>query len=222
MATPLILPVTASALATNHQIVSSSATLLLEQSSTPSVLLASTQVARKPSPMVASKSLQRCQLATGYGQPFGMQLNVAFLLSLPFYPSLFSLSIHGIQVHLHFIFSRRMLPQDSVYGVWPKSGEVDIAESRGNSPETYNDGRDTVYSALHWGLSFNTDMFLQTNNQRYIRRTDYSQGFHTFGLEWSQNYLYTYVDNRLLQVLSVGFGGENMWARSGLSAEGYS
>jgi hypothetical protein len=97
------------------------------------------------------------------------------------------------------------------------SGEIDIVESRGNSPKNYSGGRDTATSALHWGLDFNTDRFLQTNNKRYLRRTDYSKDFHTFGLEWSSNYLYTYIDNRLLQVLSVGFGGKNMWVRSGLA-----
>jgi beta-glucanase (GH16 family) len=110
-----------------------------------------------------------------------------------------------------------MLPQNSVYGDWPMSGEIDIVESRGNSPKNYSGGRDTASSSLHWGLDFNTDMFLQTTNKRYLRRTDYSKGFHTFGLEWSSNYLYTYIDNRLLQVLSVGFGGNNMWVRSGLA-----
>jgi beta-glucanase (GH16 family) len=114
-----------------------------------------------------------------------------------------------------------MMPQDSVYGDWPKSGEIDIVESRGNSPKTYHNGRDTASSALHWGLDFNTDKFLQTTQKRSLRRQDYSQGFHTYGLEWSSNYLYTYIDNRLLQVLSVGFGGRNMWIRSGLSKQGH-
>jgi hypothetical protein len=49
----------------------------------------------------------------------------------------------------------------------------------------------------------------------------YSEGFHTFGVEWSENFLYTYVDNRLLQVHFVGFGGQNMWTRSGLAAKGF-
>jgi beta-glucanase (GH16 family) len=114
-----------------------------------------------------------------------------------------------------------MMPEDSVYGVWPKSGEIDIVESRGNSPKNYSGGRDTASSALHWGLDFNTDKFLQTTNKHYLRRSDYSKGFHTFGLEWSQNYLYTYIDNRLLQTLSVGFGSKNMWTRSGLASQGY-
>jgi len=115
-----------------------------------------------------------------------------------------------------------MMPEDSVYGVWPKSGEIDIVESRGNSPKNYSGARDTASSALHWGLDFNTDKFLQTTNKHYLRRSDYSEGFHTFGLEWSENYLYTYIDNRLLRVLDVGFGGRNMWTRSGLAKQGYS
>jgi beta-glucanase (GH16 family) len=113
------------------------------------------------------------------------------------------------------------MPEESVYGVWPKSGEIDICESRGNNPATYSGGRDTVTSALHWGLPW-YDMFLQTFGKRYLRRSDYSKGFHTFGLEWSQGYLYTYIDNRLQQVVSVGFGGRNMWDRSGLSGQGFS
>lgn len=118
-------------------------------------------------------------------------------------------------------FFGRMMPEDQVYGPWPKSGEIDIMESRGNSAKTYNLGRGTASSALHWGLSFSTDIFLDTVNQHYLRRADYSQAFHIFGLEWSEKYLYTYIDNRLAQVVSVQFSGTNMWIRSGLSAEGY-
>jgi beta-glucanase (GH16 family) len=109
-----------------------------------------------------------------------------------------------------------MMPEDSVYGTWPKSGEIDIVESRGNDPVTYAGGRDRASSALHWGLDFNSDRFLQTTNERFIKRTDYSKGFHKYGVEWNEGYLYTYIDNRLSQVLSVGFGKTDMWTRSGL------
>lgn len=37
-----------------------------------------------------------------------------------------------------------MMPEDSVYGVWPRSGEIDIAESRGNDAETYANGNNQV------------------------------------------------------------------------------
>lgn len=43
-----------------------------------------------------------------------------------------------------------MMPLDSVYGEWPKSGEIDIMEARGNTVD-YPGGRDVYYSTLHWG-----------------------------------------------------------------------
>lgn len=112
-----------------------------------------------------------------------------------------------------------MMPEGSVYGVWPRSGEIDIAELRGNNGDTYGDGRDTVTSALHWGINAKLDMFEQTYGTHSLRRTDFSKDFHTFGLEWSEEYLYTFVDNRLLQVLSTGFGssGGNLYTRGGFA-----
>jgi hypothetical protein len=43
---------------------------------------------------------------------------------------------------------KRMMPEDSVYGDWPASGEIDLAESKGNSGDDYPTGRDSVVSAL--------------------------------------------------------------------------
>jgi len=44
-----------------------------------------------------------------------------------------------------------MMPVNSVYGVWPRSGEIDIAESRGNGVTYPEGGKDTAASTLHWG-----------------------------------------------------------------------
>jgi hypothetical protein len=41
-----------------------------------------------------------------------------------------------------------MMPEDSVYGPWPASGEIDLAESKGNDGDNYDGGRDSVVSAL--------------------------------------------------------------------------
>jgi beta-glucanase (GH16 family) len=46
-----------------------------------------------------------------------------------------------------------MMPEDSKYGDWPRSGEIDIAESRGNNFDYPLGGRDTYTSSLHWGKS---------------------------------------------------------------------
>jgi beta-glucanase (GH16 family) len=85
-----------------------------------------------------------------------------------------------------------------IYGQWPRSGEIDIAESRSNFGDDYPDGRDSVISALHWGPVPEVDAFWMTSGKHNLRRTDYSKGFHTYGLEWNENYLFTYIDSRLL------------------------
>lgn len=44
-----------------------------------------------------------------------------------------------------------MMPEDSVYGEWPRSGEIDIMESRGNDRHYKDGGLNYYYSTLHWG-----------------------------------------------------------------------
>lgn len=119
-----------------------------------------------------------------------------------------------------------MLPAESVYGEWPESGEIDLVESRGNSGLNYTadgGGRNTVISTLHWGLNFLTDMFEQTTWADTLRRGDYSDSFHTFGLEWSEDYMYVYVDNRLATSVYVKFGPQlgTMWQRGRFEELGY-
>jgi beta-glucanase (GH16 family) len=84
------------------------------------------------------------------------------------------------------------------YGPWPASGEIDIMESRGNAGQDYPDGRDSTSSSLHWGPLPAVDAFWKTSAKHNIRRTDYSEKFHKFGLEWNENYLFTYIDTRLV------------------------
>jgi beta-glucanase (GH16 family) len=36
-----------------------------------------------------------------------------------------------------------MMPENSTYGEWPRSGEIDIAESRGNDGDNYTSGGKT-------------------------------------------------------------------------------
>lgn len=69
-----------------------------------------------------------------------------------------------------------MMPEGSVYGPWPQSGEIDIAESRGNGGANYSlGGRDSIFSTLHWGPSPSTDAFWLTSGKHTVKRTDYSE-----------------------------------------------
>ncbi len=89
------------------------------------------------------------------------------------------------------------MPQDSIYGDWPRSGEIDIVESRGNDAEHYILGNNQIGSALHWGASYSTDMIDKTKGNFAAKRTKYSDGFHTYGLEWSEKYLFIWLDGLL-------------------------
>ncbi|KAI9657585.1 MAG: hypothetical protein M1829_006893 [Trizodia sp. TS-e1964] len=98
-----------------------------------------------------------------------------------------------------------MLPVDNIYGPWPLSGEIDLVESRGNNYTYEQGGNNIISSALHWGPDPANDAWWRTNVKRKALHTTYSADFHTFGLEWSEKYLFTYVDTRLLQVLYTNF-----------------
>jgi len=133
-----------------------------------------------------------------------------------FGPQSGELSIHTSDLQLTLIF--RMYPEKETYGAWPRSGEIDIALARGNDAASYNNGRDTVSSALHWGTSVDQDQSSRTSGKLTLRRQDLSVGFHTYGIEWSETHLFTWIDDRVYQMTSTGFGpswGGNMYQRGG-------
>jgi hypothetical protein len=98
------------------------------------VRLGLTQRERRASDMVKWKLLPNCRKEIGSGLPYVSLCPTVFcsLLSIP-----------------------GMMPEDSVYGPWPASGEIDIMESRGNDVSYNVDGqdrgRDVYSSTLHWG-----------------------------------------------------------------------
>lgn len=112
-----------------------------------------------------------------------------------------------------------MMPVHNTYGAWPASGEIDIAESVGNN-HTYlgrKAGRNQVTSTLHWGPSSEYDRYYKTSSSLNGAYKDYTQEFHTFGLEWSEKYLYTYLDNRLLQIMYTPFKS-SFWSKGDFPA----
>lgn len=105
-----------------------------------------------------------------------------------------------------------MMPVNDTYGPWPRSGEIDIAESRGNNHTYAQGGNNIVSSTLHWGPNAANDAWWSANVKRNALHTTYAKSSHTFGLEWSEKYLFTYVDTRLLQVLYFNFD-QDMFTR---------
>jgi beta-glucanase (GH16 family) len=52
-----------------------------------------------------------------------------------------------------------------------------------------------------------------------VRRTDYSEEYHTYGLEWSEDYMFMYLDSKLLQVQYINFRGKkDMYTKGGFGS----
>ena len=65
----------------------------------------------------------------------------------------------------------------------------------------------------HTGPDPAADAWWRTTAGRAIRRSDFSDNFHTFGVEWSENYIFTYIDSRLHTVLWVGLKEKPLWQK---------
>ncbi|KAI0251038.1 concanavalin A-like lectin/glucanase domain-containing protein [Lactifluus subvellereus] len=94
-----------------------------------------------------------------------------------------------------------MAPLDSVYGPWPLSGEIDIMEARGNGPSYSGQGVNFVRSTLNWGPL--PKVIARLYGWQSLKRTNYAQGFHTYTLEWTENFIKMYVDSRLRNMVQL-------------------
>ena len=100
---------------------------------------------------------------------------------------------------------------------WPLNGEIDIVESRGNTPEQCDaaGGYNSVQSTLHWGPSFFDNQYSRTMTQGKFQddKAELTEKFNTFGLAWDETGLYTYINddsNRLLE-LNRSLIGDSFW-----------
>jgi beta-glucanase (GH16 family) len=110
-----------------------------------------------------------------------------------------------------------MLPMTDTYGQWRASGEIDIAESRGNNYTYALGGNNIMSSTLHWGPTSTMDAWYRTFAKKIALHTTFAAKPHTFGLEWSEKYIFTYVDERLLEALYVPFS-KPLWPQGNFDA----
>ena len=80
-----------------------------------------------------------------------------------------------------------MLPTHAKYGKWPKSGEIDIVELRGQHP-------DKIISALHYGQNYPNNKYLTGEYQ--LKNGSFSDDFHVFSLLWDTDQLHWFVDGQ--------------------------
>ena len=81
-----------------------------------------------------------------------------------------------------------MLPEDSVYGGWAASGEIDIMEGWGSTPEK-------ICGTIHFGDVWPNNTYL-TNNYEFPAGES-SADWHTYAVEWESGEIRWYVDDVL-------------------------
>jgi beta-glucanase (GH16 family) len=92
-----------------------------------------------------------------------------------------------------------LLPQDNVYGGWPRSGEIDLMEMVGHEPNK-------VYGTLHFGPGPGST---QISRGYTLPSGNFNDAFHVFSLEWRQDQLKWYVDGNLFSTVNKADLGAN-------------
>jgi len=92
-----------------------------------------------------------------------------------------------------------MLPRNNAYGSWPKSGEIDIMESRGNEFARDGNGVDhgvrEVSSTMHWGTDGGNNRYSMTHGDKRSG-SRWSDDFHTYTLDWTADHIIVSVDGQ--------------------------
>lgn len=82
-----------------------------------------------------------------------------------------------------------MMPRHSVYGGWPRSGEIDIMESKGNEQLWANGhhiGVEEFGSTLHFGTeSWNSAWWAANMARSSPRNWGWNKDFHIYQMEWA-------------------------------------
>ena len=81
-----------------------------------------------------------------------------------------------------------MLPEDSLYGGWAASGEIDIMEGWGSTPEK-------ICGTIHFGDVWPNNTYL-TADYRFPAGES-AEGWHTYAVEWTADEIRWYVDDVL-------------------------
>lgn len=105
-----------------------------------------------------------------------------------------------------------MMPKDSVYGAWPRSGEIDIFEGRGNLPRARSDdASNQMHSTLHFGPNYLFDGYGLATKARVLWRNFFNQNTHTFGLEWTEDHIYTWEHSPVYRNFQLEFKKQDFW-----------
>ncbi|KAK6172291.1 hypothetical protein SNE40_015983 [Patella caerulea] len=117
-----------------------------------------------------------------------------------------------------------MMPRNSTYGGWPRSGEMDMMEASCNEVMYFNDGTKVgiqrVTSTIHFGPESPEDHPL--HGEKIKSHGDW-HSFHIYTLDWSPDHVILSVDGEVVSRMDIpdgtsvwdkyNFNGTNPWAR---------
>lgn len=113
------------------------------------------------------------------------------------------------------------MPTKSKYGGWPRSGEIDLMEARGNRNYTNHLGKqigvEQFTSTLNFGPAPNINGWsTATYASNSAPGQGFNRGFHKFQMEWTPTYLkYSYDDKEIGRIDA----GNGFWARGNFTGE---
>ena len=94
-----------------------------------------------------------------------------------------------------------LLAQDSSYGGWAASGEIDIMEA----VNLGGSGGNSVHGTIHYGGEFPANT---SSGESYLVPSDATADFHTYAVEWDATEIRWYVDDVL-------YAMRNTWSSTG-------
>lgn len=95
-----------------------------------------------------------------------------------------------------------MLPEDTEYGGWPLSGEIDIMEMVGFEPNT-------THGTIHYGGRWPFNIF--TGEGAALPNGTLNDDFHTYAVEWGDGEIRWYFDDALFSVKTINDLGDFPW-----------
>lgn len=94
-----------------------------------------------------------------------------------------------------------LMPEDSVHGGWPASGEIDVMENRGSNAAT-------VLGTIHYGGAYPNNT--HSDGPPFIfENGDSVTNFHVYAIEWTTNSIKWYVDNHLYETQTSWWSSSN-------------
>lgn len=116
-----------------------------------------------------------------------------------------------------------MMPNHQVYGYWPRSGEIDLMEARGNRelwssyPDGGHVGNQQAGQAIHYGPD------IHASDSSYKNQIPaWSDNFHVYKIVWSPTEFQYFIDDVHISTFAAGAGwwykggfqGNNIWAQN--------